>query len=391
MASGTAIWWSEFSTFWLRHPVRRLGLIALACLLSLSIFATQHFRVEKELASPHKALGLSAETVYLPPVEVLRLASLGHQSFVADVLFVRVAHYFVDHLLTDSQLPFIDLYLDAIWGLDAHNKTTYHWGAQVIKFGQRIDEDVNRRANRFSRLGIEAFPLDGWLYHEIAYNLFAYKHLYDEIESTRREKLALAYMGLAYKMPGFDFDPNYLATLYERAGNIDDAVSTALGAYALGTAEQRRELRLRLQEKDREGAAAQLAWLDRFRRRDWVWLSEPLAVMVGPRRLSVPPQDAARPENWLAEPPTPAWIIEELDLQKVEPIGELMDPGARRDAAEWHPPDGSPFAAAVRLPLAATEPEARAGGAVANQDETGAAPLPPHQMGQRQAPTKEQP
>ncbi|MEY3013388.1 MAG: hypothetical protein RIT45_2123 [Pseudomonadota bacterium] len=354
MASGTAVWWSEFSTFWLRHPVRRLGLLSIACLLAIAIYGTQFFRVEKELASPHKALGLSAETVYLPPVEVLRLASLGHQSFVADLLFVRVAHYFVDHLLTDSQMPFIDLYLEAIWGLDAHNKTTYHWGAQVIKFGQVIDEDVNRRANRFARLGIEAFPLDGWLYHEIAYNLFAYKHNYDAIESERREKLALAYMGLAYKMPGFDFDPNYLATLYERAGNVDDAVSTALGAYALGTVEQRRELRLRLQEKDREGAAAQLAWLDRFHRRDWRWLSEPLSVLVGPRRLALPPIDAARPENWLAEPATPRTIVEELDLEQVEPIAGIMDPGTRRDAAEWHPPDGSPFA----LPPAATLTEA---------------------------------
>jgi hypothetical protein len=354
--SGTAIWWSEFSAFWLRHPVRRLGLLTLCCLLWLAIFGTQRFRVAKELDRPNRVLGVAAETVYLPPNEVLRLASLGNQSFVADVLFVRVAHYFVDHLLTDSQMPFIDLYLHAIWGLDGHNKTTYHWGAQVIKFGQRIDEDVNARANRFARLGISQFPHDAWLYHEIAYNLFGYKHLYDPVEAERRNELALEYMALAYQMPGFNLDPNYLATLYERAGRVDDAVTTALAAYAIGTVEQRRELRIRLLERDRTRAAGQLAWLDRYRRRDWPWLAETLARLVGPVRLVAPPLDAARPENWLAEPKTSQAIIEELDLTVIEPIAELTDPGTRRDPDEWHRPAGSPWARPVHAPLAATEP-----------------------------------
>lgn len=356
--SGTAIWWSEFSAFWLLPPVRRLGFVAICCGLALAVFATQHFRVEKELNRPNKVLGVAAETVYLPPTEVLRLASLGNQSFVADVLFVRVAHYFVDHLLTDSQMPFIDLYLDAIWGLDSHNKTTYHWGAQVIKFGQRIDADVNFRANRFARLGLAQFPYDAWLYHEISYNLFAYRHLYDEVESERRSDLALRYMALAYQMPGFNVDPNYLATLYERAGRVDDAVTTALAAYAIGTVEQRRELRLRLMERDRGRSAGQLAWLDRYRRRDWPWLGETLARLVGPKRVAVPPLDGARPENWLTEPLTSTEIIEELDLTTVEPIAAITDVGARLDPNEWHRSAGSPWVRPVAAPAAATELDA---------------------------------
>ena len=353
--SSTAVWWGEFSTFWLWHPVRRVTFVGLCCALALSAFGTQHFRVHKELASPHKVLGISAETVYLPPLPALRMASLGNQSFAADLLFIRVAHYFVDHLLSDSQMPYIDLYLNAIWGLDAHNRTTYRWGAQVIKFGQRIDESVNARANNFARRGLAYFPADPWLYQEIAYNLFAYKHLYDEVERNRCEALALRYLELAYKMPGFDFDPNYLAHLYERAGNIDSAVTASMSSYAMGSIEQRRELRLRLVARDHAAAAAQLAWLDRAHGRDWPWLSEDLAMFVGPKRIATPPLDGARPENWLTEPPTPDEVLKQLALTLVEPIGAMVDPGTKRDPNEWHRPVGAPWREPSGLPEAVTE------------------------------------
>ncbi len=352
--SSTAIWATEFSAFWLRHPVRRWTLAGLFAALLLATYGTQHFRVTKQLASPQRVIGVAAETVYLPPVAVLRMMSLGSQGFMADLLFIRVAHYFVDHLLSDSQLPFIDLYLDAIWGLDAHNRTTYRWGAQVIKFGQRIDDDVNRRANAFSRLGLEAFPHDPWLYHEIAYNLFAYRLQTEEPERARIEALSLRYLDVAYKLPGFSFDPNYLAYLYERAGAIDTAISTSMSAYALGTAEQRRELRVRLLERDRADAAANLAWLDVMRRRDWPFVSEGLTALMGPQRLTTPPQDAARPENWLAEPETPLELLEELDVPQIEPVAAVLDPGTRRDPAEWHRPIGSPWLTAP-LPEPVTE------------------------------------
>ncbi len=352
--SSTAIWASEFSAFWLRHPVRRWTLAGLCTAVLLAGYGTQHFRVTKQLASPQRVVGISAETLYLPPVAVLRMMSLGSQGFMADLLFIRVAHYFVGHLLSDSQLPFIDLYLDAIWGLDAHNGTTYRWGAQVIKFGQRIDDEVNRRANAFARLGLEAFPNDPWLYHEIAYNLFAYRHSAQEPELSRVEALSLRYLDTAYKLPGFSFDPNYLAYLYERAGAIDAAVTTSMSAYALGTVEQRRELRIRLLERDKAGAAANLAWLDVMHRRDWPFVGEALTALIGPQRLTTPPQDAARPENWLAEQETALELLQELDVPQIEPVAQMLDPGTRRDAAEWHRPIGSPWATAP-LPEALTE------------------------------------
>ena len=89
----------------------------------LALFANQWTRIDREIAGARQSVAASAETAYIAPVTVLRMMSLGHQSFLADLLFVRVAHYFVEHLITDSQMPWIDLYLDAIWGLEMTDST----------------------------------------------------------------------------------------------------------------------------------------------------------------------------------------------------------------------------------------------------------------------------
>jgi hypothetical protein len=269
------------------------------------------------------------------------MMSLGHQSFLADLLFVRVAHYFVEHLITDSQMPWIDLYLDAIWGLDAHNKTTYRWGAQVIKFGQRIDNDVVVRANRFARLGIEAFPNDPWLFHEIAFNLHSHYQTEDTLERARLRNLALDYLSVAYAMPGFSYDPNFLARQYERAGRVDDSIQAALATYAQATSAERRELRIQLEERNRSDAARQLSWLEQFERGDWDYLDPALAIMVGPRRQSAPPLTGWRVENWLPERRLKTLAKDDKAAIEPVPVDGILDAGMTSDPTEYQAPTGS--------------------------------------------------
>lgn len=322
-----------------------MQLFALVCLLWLTIFANQWTRIDKQLARAHRALGIRAETVYIPPTPALRIASLGHQSFLADLLYLRVAHYFVDHLIGDSQLPWLDLYLDAIWGLDAHNQSTYRWGAQVIKFGQRIDADVARRANRFCRLGLEHFSSDSWLYHEIAFNLTYHSDTdtdtADELTKRRNRDTGLEYLRLAFQMPGFGYDPNYLAHQYARAGRIDESVALSVQTYANATREQRIQMRIRLKERDKLDTVRQLAWLDRFALRDWPHLSEMLARFVGPKRSIAPPLRPERPENWTPEPPTSNKVWDKVGSRDLEAPSGAMDPTVTRTAGvEYLPVDG---------------------------------------------------
>jgi hypothetical protein len=315
----------EYRSFWLGDPARRLVFLSLLGCLWLAAFGTQWLRGEKEVSGGRRALGAQAETAWLAPVPVLRLASLGSQGLLADLLFIRAAQYFVEHLLTDSRLPWLDAYLESIWGLDARNRSTYRWGAQVIKFGQRIDRDVAQRASRFARQGLFYFPEDPWLHYEIAFNLHFHLQPRDEAEKAASRSLALSYLANAYALPGLGYDPNYLANQYARAGRIEDGAAAALATYEQATAEQRRELRRLLSEHDRGRIAAELAWLDRFHWRDWDYLTETLAGQIGPRRVPVPP-GSARPEDWLPEPPTPAEIWDRVGTRDVVAPPGVLDP-----------------------------------------------------------------
>ena len=275
-----------------------------------------------------RRVAATAEVAYVAPVPALRMASLGNQGMVADLLFLRVAHYFVEHLITDSRLPWLDIYLQTLWGLDAHNRQSYRWGSQVIKFGQRIDDGVARRANGFARLGIAYFPSDAWLYHEIAFNLRYDVVGTDSTEQAKLRELALQYLELAYSFPGFAFDPSYLVQQYSRAGMGDDSVRAALATYSQATEAQRQTLRTMLQERNKATLAGQLAWLELVRQRDWPYAGPSLPLWLGPRSVSAPPLQAHRAEGYLRPQPTDPATAEQFERLTLEP---LADDGWRAD------------------------------------------------------------
>lgn len=327
---------AQWRQFWFSDPGRAQQFLLLASLCFCSLFATQWFRLDKELAGAHRKVATGAEVAYVAPVAAMRMASLGNQGFAADLLFLRAAHYFVEHLVTDSRLPWLDLYLEAIWGLDANIAQSYRWGAQVIKFGQKIDQEVAVRANRFARLGLEYFPNDPWLYHEIAFNLRYSYQPRDPVDEKRLRGLALQYLETAYSFPSFAMDPNYLVGQYLRAGRDDDSVQAALETYAQATEEQRTNLRSLLNDRNRAALAGELAWLDQAHKRDFPWADPTLALFLGPKRVAAPPAQPAQPENWYREPAVPAELQKRLAMRSVVPLdgaGWRADEWAGRDLA----------------------------------------------------------
>ena len=334
---------AEFIAFWGQDTRRRSQLAILVCTVWLAFFGAQWFRVQKVVAGGQRALGITAENTYLPPGPVLRMVSLGNQSFLGDLIYVQATHYFIRHLVTDSQLPWLDLYLEAIWSLDANNRSSYRWGSQVVKFGQRIDREVSERANRFARLGLAADPNDPWLYHEIAFNLHYAMKPRDDAEAKYLRDLSVRYLEIAYTFPNFVYDPNYLSSQYARAGQVDESIKSALVNYSGGTDDQRRELRNMLTERDRGEEAGQLAWLDVSHQRDWPYLPLPLSTMIGPKRVLAPPLQTADVTGWLRTPETPKDLLERLTVRFMAPT-----PDERPDAAEWllePPPAPTPTAA----------------------------------------------
>ncbi|MBM4389202.1 MAG: hypothetical protein FJ088_15795, partial [Deltaproteobacteria bacterium] len=89
-----------------------------------------------------------AETLYLPPPAVLKILSMGYLENLADLLFVRAHSYFLTHFFSDRIFNWLDLYVDRIISLDPNNPRVYLWAAQVVKYGQIIDNNIIVKANR---------------------------------------------------------------------------------------------------------------------------------------------------------------------------------------------------------------------------------------------------
>ena len=105
-------------------------------------------------------MDIAAEALYLPPLVVLRVLSLGYQSAWADLLFVRAHAYFLTHFFSDRKFTWLDHYYEAIKGLDPDNPRLYQWAGQVVKFGQHINDGVITRANGYLEEGLQRFPND---------------------------------------------------------------------------------------------------------------------------------------------------------------------------------------------------------------------------------------
>ncbi len=187
-----------------------------------------------------------AETLYLPPVLVLKVLSAGHQPALADLLFVRAHAWFLSHFFSDRRFVWLSNYYEAITGLDPDNPKIYTWAAQVIKLGQIIDDDIVNKANGFLSDGLERYPLDWQMHLDLGFNLyFEFKGNTPEEKSIARLK-ARDHFATAAGLPGAVIDPNFVAELFQRDQEDGMAVAYALQKYYEATEDQRNQLLRRI-------------------------------------------------------------------------------------------------------------------------------------------------
>ena len=219
-------------------------------------------RISDGSASPeerncHLALasGLAADTLYLPPVIVLRALALGGEAAVADVLFVRAHSYILSHFFADRIFAWLDNYFEAITALDPDNPRVYLWAAQVSKYGQNVDDRSIARADAFLERGLARLPREARLHMELGFNLqFEYTGK-DAADKDAARLKARDHFVTAAGLPGSDIDPNFVAELFRREQRDDIAIAYALQKYYEATDEQREQLLRRVSSLSDEMAA----------------------------------------------------------------------------------------------------------------------------------------
>ena len=187
-----------------------------------------------------------AETIYLPGKTTLRFMALGWNTFFADLLFIRAHSYFISHFFYDRRFPWLDSYYQAIRALDPTIARLYLWAAQMVKYGQYMDNKTILRSNRYLLDGLKYFPDDPRFYQELGFNLYFEYKAKDPVDQELMRIKAREYFSRAASLPGSRIDPNFVAQLYSEKADDRLALYYALTKYFQASNYQKRQLLYRI-------------------------------------------------------------------------------------------------------------------------------------------------
>ena len=221
-----------------------------------------------------------AETLYLPDKTILRMMSLGWESFAADMLFIRAHEYLLSHLFFDRRFPWLLQYYQAIKALDPYIPRLYLWVADVLKLGQNIDNKLVFTSVKILEEGLKYFPEEPKLYEEIGFNLYFEYHPKSLLDRQVMRIKGREFFSKAASLPGSDLDPNFVAQLYMEKAENKMALYYALSKYFEATKGQKEQLLYRISMLGGE-IAVNLKLIEQRWKQEFPYINPDLFALVG--------------------------------------------------------------------------------------------------------------
>ncbi len=272
---------------------RRFGPALAMLLLALSAVA---LICQSRANALHDRWPPEADTFYLPPSRILKLASLGHNELAADLIHSRANVYFGTQLHARLPTKWLAQYLHAAIDLDPQFRRLYLAGsAMLIYNGQRIVPDMVLAANSVLERGRQAFPFDWEIPFQLGFNLL-YELPIDappddpRIPGWRQQGVEVLRQAALYEGVPF-FIPNLVARMLTKQGSQDLAVRHLEQAYAVATSEvARTQIRSKLAQLRGIQVAEDLAEKQRefqsMVNGRYLDFSEAFSLVIGPRITS---------------------------------------------------------------------------------------------------------
>lgn len=264
----------------------------IAVLLVVSALLTQTTRLDVRYARTELARAGAVEASYVPPPEVLRVLSLGHEQLVADLLFIRTFSYFIDHLFGDRTYDWLRTYIDTLIALDPYNPAVYRWASQVVKYGQTITQEDIELSIHYSELGAERFPNDWRFWTDIGFNYMVEWRKGDEAERERMRRKALDYFAVASGLPGSQLDASYLTALFAQRDDTKMALFHAYQRYLDASDREREELLGWIRRLESEESYEDLARQERLWKEQLPFVDLQFFAFLGPMT------DPRLPASW---------------------------------------------------------------------------------------------
>ncbi len=259
-----------------------LLVLAVVAILDLRLLALRHASLTRRVR----------DEATVPSSSTMRIASLGHREWAADLLWSAALLYFGESVATHSQQRFLQRYATTLEDVDPQFRRSFLWGATISIYNARQikRESVVDAISHLER-GLRSFPNDGEMLYQLG---FDYYFELPRFAENAEERTELKRRGAEYlrRAAAVGYGPPWMALSVAQAlrdvGLVDRAVDQLRDAY-VRTEEPAVRARLRAQIEELSGqriegdpviAAAQQMQRDRLSA--FPYMAPLLYLFVGP-------------------------------------------------------------------------------------------------------------
>lgn len=188
--------------------------------------------------------GKGQNIYYVPKSTFVKPLLLGHEAFLADLIWIRTVGYFADEVMGRGKLLYLENLIDLATDLDPRFEKVYMWaGAVVMYSGGAISKEKIYTSNRILKKGwdfIQKDPL-GWK-HDRNYWMIPQMIGFNYAIELRDRKKGAPYIAAAARIPGSpDLYKTWAATLYKKAGELEEGTRILEAMLAVETLQAQME------------------------------------------------------------------------------------------------------------------------------------------------------
>jgi len=263
--------------------------IALALLVLLAPCA---LLVRRQCAHTYSRNQRYEDVYYLPPNSWLKPLSLGFDSAIADLLWMRAILYFGKEMIAHGETRYIYDYIDAMLTLDPDFRAVYKWSstAGLYHSGKITLKDGYRVVSYLER-AVERWPADGELFWELG-SVLRFELAPVATDPKEKQRLYEAAMDPLTTAARLGAGPPWLASLnaqlLNKLGKTEQAIRHLEEMYeAVDDQRERQQIQFQLARlrSERYATAFKSAMeeLQNARHENYPYLSTNLYLLVGPR------------------------------------------------------------------------------------------------------------
>jgi hypothetical protein len=183
--------------------------------------------------------GDRVETVlYIPKAKSIRPFLLGHEAFLADLVWIRTVGYFGDEFYGRGNYRYLEGLLEFVTDLDPRFEKVYIWAGAILMYrGGSISREKIVASTKILEKGWRTIQNDpvGWR-HIPEYWMIPQMIGFNYAIELKDKKRGAPYIAAAGRIPGSpEMYKTWAATLYKKAGDWDEGIRTLEDMLAVET------------------------------------------------------------------------------------------------------------------------------------------------------------